>query len=80
MYGYLTKFTYTLIFVFLILAGKRNLVVTVLVRCKSVRQCIRASVQICPDHNLNNNAWISKQFGTVVALEEEKCHLKHFFR
>ena len=30
-----------------------------------------ASVQICPDHNLCNNAWISKQFGTVVALEEE---------
>ena len=27
-----------------------------------------------------NNAWISKQFGTVVALEEEKCHLKRFFR
>ena len=25
-----------------------------------------------------NNAWISKQFGTVVALEEEKCHLKQF--
>ena len=25
-----------------------------------------------------NNAQISKQFGTVVALEEEKCHLKHF--
>ena len=22
-----------------------------------------------------NNAWISKQFGTVVSLEEEKCHL-----
>ena len=40
--------------------------------------CIRASVQICTDHNLYNNAWISKQFGTVVALEEEKCLLKHF--
>ena len=23
-------------------------------------------------------AWISKQFGTVVALEEEKCLFKHF--
>ena len=39
---------------------------------------VRASVRICPDHNLYKNAWISKQFGTVVALEEEKCHLKHF--
>ena len=39
---------------------------------------VRASVRICPDHNLYNNAWISKQFGTVVALEEEKCNLKHF--
>ena len=26
-----------------------------------------------------NNAWISKQFGTVVAPEKEKCHLKHFW-
>ena len=25
-----------------------------------------------------NNAWISKQFGTVVALEEAKCNLKFF--
>ena len=24
--------------------------------------------RICPDHNLNNTAWISKQFGTVVSL------------
>ena len=31
------------------------------------------------DHNLYIYAWISKQFGTVVALEEEKCHLKTFF-
>ena len=56
------------------LAGKRDLVVTIFVRC----MCVRASVRNCPDHNLYNNAWISKQFRTVVALEEEKCHLKHF--
>ena len=31
--------------------------------------CILAFLQICPDHKLYNNAWISKQFGTVVALE-----------
>ena len=42
--------------------------------------CISASIRICPDHNLYNNARISKQFGTVVALEEEKCPLKHFLR
>ena len=34
----------------------------------------------CPGHNLYTYAWISKQFGTVVALEEEKWHLKHFFQ
>ena len=41
---------------------------------------VRASVRICPDHNLDNYSWISKQFGTFVALEEEECHFKHFFR
>ena len=61
------------------LANKRDLVVTIFVRCMSVRQCVRTSVLICPDHNLYNNASISKQFGTVVALEE-KCHLKHLGR
>ena len=60
------------------LAGKRDIVVKIFVRCVCVRPCVRASVRICPDHNLYNNAWISKQFGTAVALEEEKCHLKHF--
>ena len=50
--------------------GKQDIVVTIFVRCMSVR----------PDHNLYNNAWNSKQFGTVVALEEKKCQLKHFFR
>ena len=39
---------------------------------------VRASVRICPEHNLYTNAWISKQFGTAVALEE-KCHLKNIF-
>ena len=62
------------------LAGKRDIVVTILVRCMCVRPCVPASVRICPDHNVYNNAWISKQCGTVVALEEEKCHLKHFLR
>ena len=60
------------------LAGKQDIVVTILVRCMCMRPCIRASVRICPDHNLYNNSWISKQFGTVVALEEEKCHLNQF--
>ena len=31
-----------------------------------------------PTVKIYNNAWISKQFGTVVALEE-KSHLKLFF-
>ena len=44
-----------------------------------VRASVRASVRICPDHNLYNNAWISKQFGTVVALEEEKGPFETFF-
>ena len=30
-------------------------------------------------HNSYIYAWISKLFDTVVVLEEEKCHLKHFF-
>ena len=60
------------------LASKRDIVVTIFVRCMCIRLCISASVRIWPDHNLYNNAWISKQFGTVVALEEEKCYLKHF--
>ena len=55
------------------LVGKRDIVVTIFVPCMCVRPCVsasvRASVWICPHHNLYNNAWISKQFGTVVALE-----------
>ena len=47
-------------------------VVTILV------PCLRASVRICPDHDLYIYAWISKQFGTVVALEEEMFHLNNF--
>ena len=67
------------------LAGKRNIVVTILVRCMCVRPfpCISASVCLSEFvrtitctvmHRFQNN------FGTVVALEEEKCHLKQFFR
>ena len=55
------------------LSGKRDIVVTIFVRCMCVLPCVR------PDHILYNNAWISKLFGTVVALEEEKYHLKHFY-
>ena len=35
------------------LAGKGDIVVTILVRCMCVRPCVRPSV-----HNLYNNAWI----------------------
>ena len=41
----------------------------------SVRLCVRASVRTITCiimHGLQNN------FGTALALEEEKCHLKHF--
>ena len=62
------------------LAGMRDTVVTILVGCMCVRPCVSASVR--PSEFVRtityNNAWISIQFGTVVALEEEKYHLKHF--
>ena len=35
-----------------------------------VRAFVRESVRICPGHNFYIYAWISKQFGTVVVLEE----------
>ena len=61
------------------LAGKRDIVVTILFNvCTCICASVRASVRICPDHIVYNNAWISKQFVIVVALEKEKCHLKHF--
>ena len=62
------------------LAGKRDIVVTIFFQCMCVRPwvsssvCLSGFVRTCPHHNLYNNAWTSKQFGTVVALEEEKCH------
>ena len=42
--------------------------------------CVRAcaSVRICPSHNSYIYTWISKFCDTVVVLEVEKCHLKHF--
>ena len=60
------------------LAGKRGIVVTRFVRC----MCVRPSV---PPPGfvrtiMYNYSWISKQFGTGVALDEEKCHLKQFVR
>ena len=65
---------------------EHDIVVTSSVRCLCfVRACVhcacvRAPVQICPDHNLYIYTWISKYFGTVVFLEEQKCHLKHLLR
>ena len=50
------------------LAVKRDIAVTVLVRCMCV----------CPGHNSYIYAWISKLFGTVVVLEKKKCHFKNF--
>ena len=39
---------------------------------------LRLSVRIYPGHDPFIYGWISKLFDTVVVLEEEKCHLKHF--
>ena len=38
--------------------------------------CIRASVRICPDHNLYINAWIYKKF-TFRILCKRKFHLSY---
>ena len=59
------------------LAGKRDIVVTFFVRCMCVRPYVRPSGFVRTI--TYNNAWISNQLGTVVALEEEKCLLEQFF-
>ena len=41
---------------------------------------VPASVQIGWGQYSYIYGWISKFFDTVVVLEEEECHLKHFFR
>ena len=43
-----------------------------------VHVCVRTYAQICTSHNSCIYRWISKLFDTVVVLEEEQCHLKHF--
>ena len=43
--------------------------------------CMYLSIHLdCQGHNSYIYGWISNLFDTVVVLEEEKCHLKHFFR
>ena len=56
------------------LAVKRDIAVTILVRCMH----LRAFARICPRHNSYIYVWISKLFGTI-AVRVEKCHLKHFY-
>ena len=56
------------------LEEKRHIAVTILLSC----MCMRASIWICTGHNFYICGWISKLFDTVVVLEEEKCHVKHF--
>ena len=69
-------------FLFSPLAVKRDIAVTILLRCMCVRVCMHAclcmSIRICLGHNSYIYAWISKLFNTIVVLGEEKCHLKHF--
>ena len=59
-----------------LLVVKRDIAVAIFVRCI----CMRPSVRICPGHKSYIYAGISKLLGTVVVLEEEKCHLKHLGR
>ena len=40
--------------------------------------CVHPSIWICPNLISYIYGWISKLFDTVVVLEEEKCHWKHF--
>ena len=56
------------------LAVKRDIAVTIFLRCISVRACVR----IRTGHNSYFYGWISKLFDTVVVLEKKKYHLKHF--
>ena len=57
------------------LAVKRDIAVTILLRCICVRvcmhACVRMSVRICLGHNSTIYAWISKLFNTDFVLEEE---------
>ena len=50
---------------------KRDIAVTILLKCICVHACVRASVQICPGHNSYIYAWISNLFHIVVVLEKE---------
>ena len=55
------------------LALKRDIAVTILIRCMCVRVCMHScvSVRICLGNNSYIYAWISKLFGTFDVLEEE---------
>ena len=57
------------------LVVKRDIAVTILLRCMCVRvcmhACLRMSIRICLGHNSYINAWISKVFNTVFVLEEK---------
>ena len=70
-------------FLLSLLAVRRDIAVTILLRCMCVRVCMHAclcmSIRICLGHNSYIYAWISKLFNTIGVLGEEKCHLKHFF-
>ena len=63
------------------LAVKRDIAVTILLRCIYMRvcmhACLRMSIRVCLGHNSYIHEWISKLFYTVFVLGEEKCNLKH---
>ena len=63
------------------LAGKRDIVVTILLRCMCVRLCVHPSgfvrtITFTIMHGFQNN--LAQLL--PLSLEEEKCHLKHFLR
>ena len=46
-------------------AGKRDIIVTILF---SECACVHVSVQICPEHNLYKNTWISNNLAQLLPL------------
>ena len=62
-------------FLLSLLAVKRDIAVTILLRRMCVRvcmhACLRTSVRICLGHDSYRYAWISKLFNTVFVFEEE---------
>ena len=81
MHGFKNNFA-QVFFLLSPLAVKRDITVTILLRCMCMHVCMHAclcmSIPICLGHYSYIYARISKLFNTTVVLGKEKCHLKHF--